>query len=1317
MRRFLNKIKKKISGRTVLSFLIMVSTLMGMFPALYFGVDKVETEKPKSAFSHYQFTPTGGQLVTGTQALIEAQKVPAAEGVNAGSWKGTLADDNVHWMVTSTASGINMHLTVGGVQLNNANTLIFQTEIDGDATAPSVLFQVCDWTSSTYVNNAADAQCTGGGWRSLNLPSSTAVAPTTATAYHYQIYDGYFSNGSNVTTSTPLTNFVNGSDQILFRYLSTTNTTTAFAVDYLRVWAIVDPIYSPAGFRNAGAGATAGEFKAAIIGGGQTGSDNNRVSVAGTAGNSAVAEFFLENVQTYTGMNTILMRFETSCSAGTAGTVIFPRAYNFSLGSWTNMGTTGTLCDTTDRTFAVALNNITMSDYLNGDEMRVSIAGQAGAIGIRIDFAYVMLGSTNIDNASSGYEVSFGTSNTNSVTATRDIDMGNGTVTTSWGILSEDEAVTMAGGNEYYAFDIDMDAAATEEGKAANVDFPVTVPTNALVTGVFFAGRFLSGTGGTVQMGVRDYSGRSEASLGGWVPIGATATTAYTYTDSVTVGVANGGIMGMNTDPQSLVNTQTNEMNVRLRTTADNAAATNAEALWDFAFVSIGWTNDAQQPTRTFQYVPSGTTVVTGSASSTTSQRVASLEGINLGDYRALYANDNYHWTIISGSSGYEGLVTFSNVDIYNANALFIQYEFDVDNTAPTTSVQICDFVSSTDVDYPTDANCTGGGWRNIILNASTTQPLLAATSSYMIYDGFFANGSGPVTTPLTNFVNGSDEVKVRFFSQRNVSTEVSIDYVFLRAVTNSVYFPSDITNEGSGTLTGMYDLAIPAIEARRFATSSWENGSDNRRVTVAGTAGTPASFYFSFENVDTYSGMNSILVSSELSCSANGVSYNPRIYNFTSASWENLSASSVACRIPGSPEDATLRWAKNNVTITDYIFNGEVRVGFLATSNSTSNIGIDRMYVMLGTTNTSTGSSACFEGQGTVAAGDCSNTRTLDENGATSTWDVTALDESNAMASAYFPYDFDMDATASEESASMHMFFSVTPPNDSTIAGLLFANRFRGDDSTTGGTVRFGINDAGGTIHYPTTNTGGFLETGQTSNAATFIYSDSISVGNATAGVGISFSPEDFVDTVNNSIWTRLRTTIDGGSALNSEVEWDFGMISLQWVEEVVAPETSITFSISDNAIGFGTLTSSGPRYATYDGLGSDTATSAHSITVYSTASSGFSLTYVANNLTSGASTISSATITNDSDGTPGTEEFAISASSATGIVSPSFGYDYQSGPDWNFSPSTTTEFASSGVATSSVNLDVYYLANISGATEAGSYETTFTYIATGNF
>ncbi len=163
---------------------------------------------------------------------------------------------------------------------------------------------------------------------------------------------------------------------------------------------------------------------------------------------------------------------------------------------------------------------------------------------------------------------------------------------------------------------------------------------------------------------------------------------------------------------------------------------------------------------------------------------------------------------------------------------------------------------------------------------------------------------------------------------------------------------------------------------------------------------------------------------------------------------------------------------------------------------------------------------------------------------------------------------------------------------------------------------------------------------------------------------------------------------------------------------------DPTITFTISDNAIGFGTLTSGGPRYATYDGAGSGSATAAHNLTIATNASSGFSITYSGSTLTSGANTISVATIVNDTDGTAGTEQFAISGSS-TAAVRETSGYNYNFGtnPDWNFVAGTATQFASSTNATSTQFIDVYYLANIAGSTEAGTYQTTINYIATGNF
>lgn len=63
----------------------------------------INTEKPyvskqANAYAGF-FTPTGGQLVVGTEAAINSRTGTAATG-NTGSWKGTLA-------LETTAPGIN----------------------------------------------------------------------------------------------------------------------------------------------------------------------------------------------------------------------------------------------------------------------------------------------------------------------------------------------------------------------------------------------------------------------------------------------------------------------------------------------------------------------------------------------------------------------------------------------------------------------------------------------------------------------------------------------------------------------------------------------------------------------------------------------------------------------------------------------------------------------------------------------------------------------------------------------------------------------------------------------------------------------------------------------------------------------------------------------------------------------------------------------------------------------------------------------------------------------------------------------------------
>jgi hypothetical protein len=205
----------------------------------------------------YQFTPTSGRMVRGAATSTQAVLAAAAEGVNMGSWKGTLADDNMHWVVmatTSVPSGFDVQLDMAGVNLNNANRFMIETGFDLDSAnltsgqVPLTYLQICDWVSSSGVNNPADSNCTTGGWRTLNMRNIPIVATSTENSLHYEIYDGYFSDGNNSSYSTPLANFINttNSNTVTFRYYSDTQTNQNIAIDFLRMYAFISPTYTPA---------------------------------------------------------------------------------------------------------------------------------------------------------------------------------------------------------------------------------------------------------------------------------------------------------------------------------------------------------------------------------------------------------------------------------------------------------------------------------------------------------------------------------------------------------------------------------------------------------------------------------------------------------------------------------------------------------------------------------------------------------------------------------------------------------------------------------------------------------------------------------------------------------------------------------------------------------------------------------------------------------------------------------------------------------------------------------------------------------------
>lgn len=158
-----------------------------------------------------------------------------------------------------------------------------------------------------------------------------------------------------------------------------------------------------------------------------------------------------------------------------------------------------------------------------------------------------------------------------------------------------------------------------------------------------------------------------------------------------------------------------------------------------------------------------------------------------------------------------------------------------------------------------------------------------------------------------------------------------------------------------------------------------------------------------------------------------------------------------------------------------------------------------------------------------------------------------------------------------------------------------------------------------------------------------------------------------------------------------------------------------SISFVISDEQIGFGSIASSAVRYATGDTLGSGTVTAAHTLSFNTNAAEGYSVSYRGDVLKSGGNDINAATITGDADGTPGTEQFAVSLQTSGDATIPSV-YQYTSS-NWSFAPNATTTLVSESNASTVENIDLYYLANTAPNTPAGTYSTTMTYIITPNF
>ncbi len=181
-----------------------------------------------------------------------------------------------------------------------------------------------------------------------------------------------------------------------------------------------------------------------------------------------------------------------------------------------------------------------------------------------------------------------------------------------------------------------------------------------------------------------------------------------------------------------------------------------------------------------------------------------------------------------------------------------------------------------------------------------------------------------------------------------------------------------------------------------------------------------------------------------------------------------------------------------------------------------------------------------------------------------------------------------------------------------------------------------------------------------------------------------------------------------------------DTGTISVYLIadDQVAVSATvsqSLSFSVSDNTIGFGTLTAANARFATGDTAGDTSEQTAHNVIAATNSASGYVISVKGATLTSGLNSINAIGGSNTASSV-GTEQFGarFAASGGSGTVTAPYaaaGFAYAA--DVN----TSSQVASASGASANTTYSARYIANILATTEAGSYTATLTYTGTATF
>jgi hypothetical protein len=206
----------------------------------------------------------------------------------------------------------------------------------------------------------------------------------------------------------------------------------------------------------------------------------------------------------------------------------------------------------------------------------------------------------------------------------------------------------------------------------------------------------------------------------------------------------------------------------------------------------------------------------------------------------------------------------------------------------------------------------------------------------------------------------------------------------------------------------------------------------------------------------------------------------------------------------------------------------------------------------------------------------------------------------------------------------------------------------------------------------------------------------------NATGSVSVTYA-----DVEDSNAITALLATNSTESDYGSNTNWRVDRGSC----------ADLSFSISDNIIGYGSLTATASRYATGDAAGSASETEAHTLTASTNAPGGYIINVQGDTLTatSGGYTISAIGASNTAPSV-GNEQFGIRSAinSGNGTVTAPYA---ASGFAYDATGSVSDQLASGIGDSTSTIYSLRYLGNITTATEARPYQATLTYTISGTF